>query len=146
MAKNNNFLLIVALAILLAIVAFFFGRISGLVAGGSAVPSVVLNKDKIEFNQFDGSHVVGVMVNPGVCGVMSNFAFTSAADGVIKTENLCDASECHESINKNFIIERSDSSGRGPYYFEFDLVRSDLPECQNFGNKLRSPVFTISNV
>lgn len=142
---SNNFLLILALIILLLIVAFFFDSISGLVTSYSAARVEQINPQILEFDRYDSSQVVNIVVDTGSDAVNRDFVLKSASGEVQTQGSLCDNSICEGRISKNFIINSNVDSGE--YYFELDReCRSNRPECETLNKKIRSSILKITHV
>jgi len=144
MAKNN-FLLIFAVLILLVIVIFFFDSISGFVTSYSAAKVEEINPSIVEFDRYDSSKVINVVVDTGSDGVNRYFVFKSINGEIQGSDSLCNDLVCSGKISKNFIVNSDLESGE--YYFEFEReCQSSHPECLNLNKKIRSGNLKITHV
>ena len=139
--KQNNFLLIITIIILLTIALFFFDKISGFVTSNSK-PTIDINPSILKFDRYDGSKVVNIRVDAG-SGISSFFVFKSVLDEEVLDKGiLCDDPICTGSISKNFVVDQNINSGE--YYFEFD--RKCKSGCENLNPKIRSGILEIVHV
>jgi len=142
---SNNFLLIIVLIILLVIVAIFFDSISGLVTSYTAAGVDSINPSILEFDRYDSSKVVNIVVDTGSDMVNRNFVLKSINGEVQLGGTLCDGNVCEGKISNNFIVSRNIDTGE--YYFEFDRVcKPRHTECESLNKKIRSGMLKILHV
>jgi len=116
MDKDNKVLLAAVLVILVALVAFNFGDITGKAVKDSTV--IAVSPTVVKFGEYDTVKMVTIKVMPGEDGVDTKMSLYKVDGFKVggETVNICTESICREETTLTYKLDSGLEAGK--YYFK----------------------------
>lgn len=134
MDKDNKVLLSAVLVILVALVAFNFGDITGKAVESNTV--IAVSPTSVSFGEYDTIKLLTIKVSPGKDGVDTKMYLHQENGFRVggETVNICPDSLCYDEVTLTYKLDSGIESGR--YFFK--------AEREQKGQTAQSNVFEVA--